>query len=730
VSLPPNPDDPRPVTPPPDDDAATPEQPAPSPATPEQPPTAPQADVPPGQPQAVPPLEVSPGQPVTSSQPPVPPITQPEAPRPNPPTQPQAPSYPVTQPQPQVPSYPPTQPHPQTASMPALSYPATQPQGQVPPSGGWAAPPSGGWGPPPGAPPGTGHPGSSHGVPPVWGPPPPGARKAPNRMALIAVVSVLAVAAAGFAAVNISSGGQAGASSPDAAVQEFFDAVGNEDLIGVLGEVAPAERDVMVTWFEGLESNLSELGIIDDVDLDSIGGVDLEVEGLEAQSEEVMPGVSKVTVTGGQLSFRTEPDSVPVGDVLENLIEANGGEVDIEQTSDQVDFAEEAQDEYSDPLFLVATEQDGRWYLSLSYTIAEYARLDSGEDVPDPGAGVAPQGAPTAEDAVRDFLTAAVDLDVERLISLLPPDQMGALQTYAPLFLDDAEESVAELRDEEGYEGTVEGLEFETSGVDGGTRVVPTAGTATFSFYDGDMSLTMEDGDLCVEVTGDMATDMEDEWGTSVVCQGDLGDLGGELSDDERQELEELGALFTDYQAGVVVVERDGAFYVDPLRTFSDLTLQVFQGIERDHLEEGGILYRIFTGESFLFPEVEEDYDDYDVDFEDEEPAGSGESEGSSSSGEAEEPGGSGEGSDEGGNGAPSSESESYREGFDEGYASGLSEGTVHGAAGEDYTLDYDTAAETAAAAAAGATVDDPLDFEYGYLDGYLEGYDEGYYSS
>jgi hypothetical protein len=669
VSLPPNPDDPRPDPPQPDpvDETGS------SPGPPPPPPAAP------------PPTQPEPTVPTTQQQPALPP-TQPESPVP--------PILPAT----------------------TAEWPQQPPTG--PPTGPPMGPPTG---PPTGGPPLAGPPGMP-GVPlPTFGSSP--GNRVTNggsgRTILIAVVSVLALVAAGFAVVNLQAGGQAGAESPEAAVEEMFGAIADEDAIGVMEEMVPAERDVLRSWFEDLESNLSELGILDDVDLGDVGGVDLEVEGsgggadvevdgLQTSSEEVMPGVSRVTITGGRLSFETVPDAVPVGDVLEGLIEANGGEVDIRRSSDEVDFAEEAEDEYADPVFLVANEVDGRWYLSLSYTIAEYARLDSCEDVPAEGSGVAPQGAASAEEAASEFLTAAADLDVERVISLLPPDSMGALQQYAPLFLDDAEEEVEEMIDDEGYEASVDGLEFDTAGVDGGTRVVPTAGTGTFTTDDGDVTVSIED--RCIEATGDVGDDMEDELGTSVVCQDDLAEgLGDELTEEEQAELEELGALFTDYEAGLVVVERDGAYYVDPLRTFSDLTLQLFDGVDRADLEEGGILYRVFTGESVLF---EDDYDDYDDEDYDEDEDYDDEDYDDEDYEEDEDY----DDEDVDDYGAD------YDAGADEGYDQGLLDGSDDAAAGASWGESFDDTPDDIP-----ADVVEPEQYELGFYDGYFEGYEMGY---
>jgi hypothetical protein len=425
-----------------------------------------------------------------------------------------------------------------------------------------------------------------------------------GRKALLAVAVVLAVLAGGFAVVNLRAT-PSGAASPEAAVEKFFDAVSDEDLIGVLEMLDPGERSVMVPFVQRLASELDRLEITDGLDPDDVNGLDIEVEGLEVVPQELGPGVAEVAVTGGSFRIATQPEAVPVGDVLRDIVEANGGEIDIPREQDQASVSDE------DGLFLVTTETNGRWHLSLGFTIAEYARRDAGLDLPDLAGGVEPQGAPSAEAAVSEFVDAAAGLDLERMISLLPPDEMRALQVYAPLFLEDAQADVEDFREDEEFDLTVDELDLETSDIDGGTRVIPTGGTITVRDYTGESTVSYRDG--CLEVTGAAEEDFEDDFGDTRVCTDELAGSGSGLSEEDEAEIAELGALFADFEPGVVAVERNGAWYVDPLRTVGDLGTQVLAGIDREDLEEGGILYRLFTGELFDSSFVLPEYEEYDI---------------------------------------------------------------------------------------------------------------------
>jgi hypothetical protein len=360
---------------------------------------------------------------------------------------------------------------------------------------------------------------------------------------------------------------------------------------------------VLVPFVRRLASELDRLGLTDGVNPQDVGGIDLEIDGLEVAAQRLGPGVSEVAITDGVISFATDPDAVPVGDVLRDIVEANGGEIDIPRQQDQSPLAED------DGVFLVTTESGGRWHLSLGFTIAEYARRDAGYELPDLAGGVTPQGAASPEEAVRELVDAATALDVERMISLLPPDEMHALQVYAPLFLEDVQDDADDFRVEEDFDVTVDSLELDTTSIDGGTRVVPTAGSMTLHGEDGDSTISYADG--CVEVSGVAAEDFENDFGESRVCTADFEPSGSGLSDEDQADLEALGALFEGFEPGIIVVERGGDYYVDPLRTVGDLGFQVFAGIEREDLEEGGILYRLFTGDLFDSGLVYDDYTDF-----------------------------------------------------------------------------------------------------------------------
>src|SRR5205085_4886321 len=116
---------------------------------------------------------------------------------------------------------------------------------------------------------------------------------------------------------------------------------------------------------------------------------------------------------------------------------ANGGDATVPTRSSESDLGAGG-----DSGFLVAINNGDGWYLSAAFTIAEQARESSGAPAPDPSAAVQPRGAESPEAAVRQLLDDVGALNLEHMIGDLPPDEMAALDLYAPLFLKEAQSSL------------------------------------------------------------------------------------------------------------------------------------------------------------------------------------------------------------------------------------------------------------------------------------------------
>lgn len=379
-------------------------------------------------------------------------------------------------------------------------------------------------------------------------------------------VGLVALVVAGVFAVTMLSA-PSGSATAEAAVERLFGAVGEEDVIGVLEALAPGERSALRP-VEDLADELRRLGIVsDDFDLEAVGGVDLQFDDLTFETEELGPGVAAVHITGGTVTASTDPQELPIGPTLSKLLGHFDAEPDFEATTTTENLAADA------PMIVALDEGDG-WHASLSYTVAEGMRREAGEPVPAFGDGVEAAGADSPEAAVRQAVEAVVDLDARRLISLVSPSEAAALHDYAPLFLDDAEAAVAELRAEVPYEVDVTRLDL-SSETDGDVAQVRLAGfEASGTVPDlGRFSLSY-DGD-CFTFEADVEAD--------TICASDLPQSG-------------FGGANTEMVA--TTVRDDGQWYLSPTRTLFQQVLGALRALDREDLEDPESLFGPFFGSS------------------------------------------------------------------------------------------------------------------------------------
>lgn len=376
----------------------------------------------------------------------------------------------------------------------------------------------------------------------------------PSRIVALWIGIVALLAGGVFGAVYLAGEDEG---SPEDAVQRMFDAIENEDVLGVVSALAPSERDAFVDNLPGLTKELERLEILsDDFDLNKVDGVDLSFDGLKFSSRDIADGVSAVRITGGTARYKVRPQELPLGRFVTDLI---GEELpsDEQSGSDAVSNAED-----DEPI--VAIREDGRWYVSLNYSIAESMRQDAGAPVPPFGNGLQAKGAASPEDAVRELVQSGLRLDVRRVIQLMPPDEGKVLRDYAPLFLDDLERNIRDV----GFSAQLKNIDLDTNR-DGSHASVAIKGFEVAFSTEGDTGSVAYDG-KCVTLSGpDVAPE------DSRVCPEDA----------------EGFAAFEGFASrlpaqGLVVVERDGQWYVSPTRTVLESLTGALRAMQRSDLDK------------------------------------------------------------------------------------------------------------------------------------------------
>lgn len=369
---------------------------------------------------------------------------------------------------------------------------------------------------------------------------------------------------------------QSGAGSPEEAVQQLFEAISEEDVLGVLDALPPSERDPLMR-VQDVAKELGRLGVLSsDFALDGVKGVDLAFDNLRLSSMKLGEDVSAVRVEGGTARWRVVPQQLPLGDVVRDLLGDELGS-EPESGSDEITTRDEVE--------LVTIEEGGRWYVSIWYSVAESIRKETREPAPVFGSGLTARGSDSPERAVRELVDAATRLDARRVIELLPPDEARALHDYAPLFLDDAESAAEDAR--EGFEVHVDELEL-ASKRDGDEAVVTVRSLALSGVVWGAEFAYRFDGRCMDARFGDES---------HRTCPEDLGKTFSFLS--------ALPLPHTADSAGVVVVRRDGAWYVSPTRSVLHGVVGTLRALDRDHVKAIAQELKGFMGEDVSDDEID-----------------------------------------------------------------------------------------------------------------------------
>ncbi len=437
-------------------------------------------------------------------------------------------------------------------------------------SGTWQPPDPGAVPPPP--------PGSGGGFEPPIVPlePAPGAEAAPNGgrsrgKVIAAVVGAVAIIGAGVFAITRIAGDEAsagGAESPEDAANAFLDAIDQEDVLGIVDVLLPGEQETFRQPIQDLASELKRLEVVSDDSLGDISGFDISITDRDVQVEQTnIPDIVDLAITA-KVGGSIDGAQLPIGDwIRDNVGDEQLAELDEQATPEESD------------LQLAAVRQDGRWYISVFYSIAEQARRDAGiAEIP--AGTVALNGGDSPQDAVDKLLAYTANLDLAWMIGALNPNEFEALQRYAPLFLDDAQADVDS--------GTVSidlgDTEYDVRGSGDRRSVLVKKLTFTVTADGEEMTVNVDDG--CVTVK---AADNETH-----TCAGeppelsDLDEIFGstEAADRVRELLSSFQDAIGDAESpGIVVQKVDGSWYVSPIATATDALLALSGAFTRDELE-------------------------------------------------------------------------------------------------------------------------------------------------
>jgi hypothetical protein len=273
-----------------------------------------------------------------------------------------------------------------------------------------------------------------------------------RRAGVIAAVTAL-VGAGGFTTYSfLGASNDGGAATPQEAVTTFVSALEHEDLLGMIDVTLPEEVGALRAAVDTATSDAKRIGLVStDFNADGIQGVDVSVDDLTLDTNFLEGGLAAVTVTGGRVSASFDPTAFPFGEKVRALLGSS--------SPGQVVWTDLGT---GDPAKLLMTvERDGRWYVSVEYTIAEYVRRAAHLDQPGPVTRT-PVGFDSPQQAVDALFARLSALDLPAALETFAPGE-DAMAWLAQSWVDNAQAGIERAR-ANGWSVALSGLTYETIG--------------------------------------------------------------------------------------------------------------------------------------------------------------------------------------------------------------------------------------------------------------------------
>ncbi|MEP7046291.1 MAG: hypothetical protein ABI949_06425 [Ilumatobacteraceae bacterium] len=273
-----------------------------------------------------------------------------------------------------------------------------------------------------------------------------------RRAGVIAAVTAL-IGAGGFTTYAfLGAGNDGGASTPEEAVSTFVSAVEHEDVLGVIDVTMPEEVGALRSALDSTTADAKRVDLLsDDFNANGVKGVDVSVDDLALDTEFLEGGLAVVTATSGTVNVSFDPRAFPFGDKVRALIgdSAVGG------------TASTSLGNTGTRALLVTVQRDGRWYVSLEYTVAEYIRRASGWEMPG-AVSRTPVGFDSPEQAATGFYDRLGALDLRGAFDTFAPGE-DAMAWLAQAWMTDAESAIDSGR-HDGWTVALSNLTYDTSG--------------------------------------------------------------------------------------------------------------------------------------------------------------------------------------------------------------------------------------------------------------------------
>ena len=249
-------------------------------------------------------------------------------------------------------------------------------------------------------------------------------RRAPLIASLVAVVALAGGGAITYVALSDSSDG-GGAASPKGAVENAVADMQQSDLVGLLDDLAPGERDALANPLRDDITKLKDLHVLNsNANANSIPGVTFKANNLTYGAKPIVINdhVQIVQLTGGTIDVTGDSSKLPFSDEFRAKAQMRNS-----SQTQHITVGE------SGPVRIATVKVGGRWYPSLTYTAADAA---AGHEVPSAADAIPATGSSSAEDAVKDEVDALLAGDVKSALARISPAELGAIHDYGGMLVD------------------------------------------------------------------------------------------------------------------------------------------------------------------------------------------------------------------------------------------------------------------------------------------------------
>jgi len=424
-----------------------------------------------------------------------------------------------------------------------------------------------------------------------------GRRAVAKRVAALVVAAALGLGGVSLAINALGSSG--GSETPEAAVRRFLESLSAEDLLGAAEMIVPSERDTLIEGSLRISEQLIRLEALSPLlDLGSVDGIALRFDNLSLRSVPIHPDITQVFIDRGSTRASIDVSTLPLGELVKDNL-----------TDEQLAYRGSVSPSITPVTPIAVVQRDGRWYVSLLYSLAEGLRAGTQSPPPSAADRLVPIGADSPEAAVERLIREASRIDPRILIGMLDPVEMSVLYDYAPVFMPRLEAAANEFLQRAADAGqTWEVTSVDLAGeVDGDrAQVKILAFEASFESPSVEGRLSMSGGRVLVDWSADnligkrTETRVEVGNGCTTLASAEIGrarlfDSCGRFDDQLGPRgmlglfvgLGEIAPLVTDPADLSVSVSRvDGRWFVSPARTATSVLLDLLGGLDASGLDD------------------------------------------------------------------------------------------------------------------------------------------------